>query len=255
VSSFAPFGPRPLEGRVALITGAGGGIGGEVARRFAGAGALLALADRRREPLDALARELAGEEPLLWTGDLAQEEGVTELFGLILARYGRLEVAVNAAGVLTAVPFEEISKAAWDAMIDANLGSAFLVCRECSAPMRRGGWGRIVNFASMAGQVGGVQAGAHYAAAKAGVISLTRSVAKHLAPFGVRCNAIAPAGVETDMLYQFSEEQRARLLAGIPIGRFATPADIAELVLWLASPASDAITGQTINVNGGAYLG
>lgn len=252
---FAPFSAGCLEGKVALVTGAGGGIGSAVARRFAGAGVRLAIADIRAEPLQLVAGTLPGESPLLWTSDLSVEAEVQQLFADILQRFGRIDIAVNAAGVLRATPLEEISKADWDQMMDANVGSAFLVCRECCAPMRAQGWGRIINFSSLAGQTGGLVAGAHYAAAKAAVISLTRSVAKYMAGDGVRCNAIAPSGVETDMLRQFTSEQSAGLLAGIPVGRFATPEDIAELVTWLASPAADFITGQTININGGAYLG
>src|SRR5262249_13720996 len=140
-------------------------------------------------------------------------------------------------------------------LMDANAGTAFLVCRECCEPMRRQGWGRIINFSSLAAQVGGVQSGAHYAASKAAVISLTRSVASYLAPHGVRCNALAPSGVDTEMLEVFNEGQRGVRARGTPAGRFATPEEIAEVVLWLSSPACDYVTGQTLHVNGGAYLG
>lgn len=239
--------------RVSLVTGAGG-IGAAVARRLAAAGYPLALADLREEPLRALAAELPGQ-PLVWSGDLTREESVRELFAAILGRWGRLDVAVNTAGLLRTTRLEDIAKAEWDAVVDANLGSAFLVCRECCAPMRAQGWGRIVNFSSVAGQVGGILSGAHYAASKAAIISLTRSVAKYLAPHGVRCNALAPAGVETEMLAQYSPEQRDSLVRGIPAGRFGTPEEIAEVVYWLTTPGADYITGQTINVNGGSYLG
>ncbi|HTE20555.1 MAG TPA: SDR family oxidoreductase, partial [Armatimonadota bacterium] len=115
--------------------------------------------------------------------------------------------------------------------------------------------GRIINFSSVAAQVGGILSGAHYAASKAAVVSLTRSVAKYLAADGVRCNAIAPSGVETGMLRQYADAEMETLREGIPLKRFGTPAEIAELVLWLASPAADYITGQTLHINGGAYLG
>ncbi|MFN3649860.1 MAG: SDR family NAD(P)-dependent oxidoreductase [Armatimonadota bacterium] len=255
MSGFAPFEPGSLAGRVALVTGAGGGIGAAVARRFAGFGVRLVLADLRPEALERTRAELGEAEALCWAGDLTIEPDVKQLFQQIQERYGRLDIAVNAAGVVRATPFEELTKGEWDQVVNANAGSAFLVCRECCGPMKRQGWGRIINFSSMAGQVGGVVAGAHYAAAKSAVISLTRSVARHLAPHGVRCNAVAPAGVETEMLGAFSDEQRVRLVQSSPLGRFAAAEEIAELVVWLASPASDFITGQTININGGAYLG
>jgi NAD(P)-dependent dehydrogenase (short-subunit alcohol dehydrogenase family) len=245
MSSFAPFDPAMMSGRVALVTGAGGGIGGAVARRFAQLGMRLAIADLREEPVRRLAAELGGEH-LAWAGDLADEGNAAALFAGIMERFGRIDAAVNTAGILDATPFEQLTKAEWDRIMDANLGSAFLVCRHCCEPMRRQGSGRIVNFSSLAGQTGGILAGAHYSAAKAGVISLTRSVAKLLAPHGAGCNAIAPGAVETDMLRQWKPEQQQHLLAG---------EEVAELVLWLCSPASDYITGQTININGGTYLG
>lgn len=242
-------------GRVVLVTGAGGGIGGAVARRFAqDSGTRLVLVDLHAPPLEALAVQLTETECLIWAGDLTQEDGVRDLFRQLLERFGRLDVVVNSAGVLRKTPFEEITKAEWDQVMNANAGSAFLVCREAAGPMRRQGSGRIINFSSIAAQVGGILSGAHYAASKAAVISLTRSVAKLLAPHGVRCNVLAPSGIETDMLAQFTDEQRDTLCAGIPVGRFGTPEEVAEVVYWLASPAADYITGQTINVNGGAFL-
>lgn len=255
MSQFAPYHPTDIRGRICLVTGAGGGIGRAIARRFAQAGACLVLADLHAAGLEATLAELPEAEVFTWTGNLTIETEVKTLFGLILEQYGRIDVVVNAAGVLRTTPFEEIGKAEWDQVMDANAGSAFLVCRECCAPMRRQGWGRIVNFSSVAGQVGGILSGAHYAASKAAVQSLTRSVAKYLAPHGVRCNVIAPSGVETEMLRQFSEAQKDVLREGIPLKRFGAAEEIAELVLWLVSPAADYITGQTININGGAYMG
>jgi 3-oxoacyl-[acyl-carrier protein] reductase len=252
---FQPFDPAVMDGKVALITGASGGIGAAVARRFAGLGVRLALADLREEGLQRTAESLAGGEALTFPGDLTDEETVRQLVRRALERFGRLDIAVNAAGVMKQTRLEAISKAEWDSVLGANLTTAFLVCRECVAPMKAQGWGRIINFSSLAAHAGGIVAGAHYAAAKAGVISLTRSVAKYLAPHGVRCNALAPSGVETEMLRLFTDDEQANLLQGIPLRRFGKPEDITELVLWLASPASDYVTGQTFNINGGAYFG
>lgn len=239
--------------RVALITGAGGGIGRAVARKFASEGYRLALADLNATALGQTRAELP--DAWTWSGDLSCEESVRDLFAQLLERFGRIDAAINAAGVLRIRPFEEITKAEWDQVMSANAGSAFLVCQACCAPMKTQGSGRIVNFSSVAGQVGGILSGAHYAASKAAVISLTRSVAKYLAPYGVRCNVLAPSGVSTEMLAQFTPEQAEALRQGIPVGRFGTAEEIAEVVAWLCSPAADYITGQTINVNGGAYLG
>jgi NAD(P)-dependent dehydrogenase (short-subunit alcohol dehydrogenase family) len=255
MTRFQPFDRSALAGEVALVTGAAGGIGTELAASFAKCGMRLVLADLRREPLERVAEGLDGTDVTVWTGDLASEPQVQQLFRQIVGQHGRVDVAVNAAGIMRVTPLAEITKSEWDRVVDANLGSAFLVCRECIEPMRRQQGGRIVNFASLAGQTGGILAGAHYSAAKAGVISLTRSVAKLGAADGIRCNALAPGGVETEMLALFTPEQQEHLKRGIPLGRFAGPDEIAELVLWLISPASAFITGQTLNVNGGAYFG
>jgi 3-oxoacyl-[acyl-carrier protein] reductase len=243
-----------LTDRVALVTGAAGGIGREVARRFAADGLRLVLADLRDEPLRRAAGSLP-ESTMAWAGDLTSEEQAVDLFTLIQARFGRLDIAVNTAGMLRTTPFERMSKAEWDQVVDANAGTTFLVCREAVKLMRLNRWGRIVNFSSVAGQVGGILAGAHYAAGKAAVISLTKSVAKLYAGEGIRCNAIAPCGVQTEMLHEFTESQREELCRGIPLGRFGTAEEMADIVMWLCSPAADFITGQTINANGGVYLG
>jgi 3-oxoacyl-[acyl-carrier protein] reductase len=255
MTPFARFEPGCLAGQVALVTGAGGGIGSAVAARMAGMGVRLVLADLRPAAVSRAAASLQGADTMIWAGDLADEAAAQELFEQVASRFGRVDAVVNAAGVVRATPLLELTKAEWDAVMDANAGTAFLVCREACRLMREQRSGAIVNFSSLAAQLGGVVAGAHYAASKAAVISLTRSVAKVMAPYGVRCNALAPSGVETEMLDTFTEEQRETLVRGIPLGRFGTAEEIAELVVWLCSPASAWITGQTIHVNGGAFFG
>ncbi len=240
--------------RVVLIAGASGGIGRAIAQRFAQAGDRLVLADLRSESLE-LAPPGADSPPRTIVGDLSDEQVVGELFDEILRDFGRLDVMVNAAGLLRNTPLGQIKKSEWDAVLNANLGVAFLLSRGCVEPMRRQRSGRIVHIASLAGQVGGIRSGAHYAAAKAGVISLTRSMSRLLAPHGVTCNALAPSGVETEMLAQFVEADRAALLEGIPAGRFGTPAEIAAAIFWICSDEAAYLTGQCLNLNGGAYMG
>ncbi len=254
MSSFAPLAAGQLAGRVALVTGAAGGIGAETVRRLVQEGVRVAAVDRSEAGLRTLS-DSVGDSVLAFPADLTDESAVCSLVAQTVERFGELHIVVNGAGVLARTPFEQISKAEWDRVMDINLGSMFLVCRESCPHLKAAGWGRIINLASLAGQVGGVVAGAHYSASKAAAISLTRSLAKYLGPHGIRCNVIAPAGVDTPMLDEFTEPERTVLISGIPAGRFCTPAEIAELVLWLASPATDFITGQTININGGAYFG
>lgn len=248
MNRFRPFGPGCLAGQVAVVTGAAGGIGSATAVRLAELGAVPVLVDLRP------GRHPGLDLPILGC-DLRREREVEALFAGVWADHGRLDVLVNAAGVLRVTPLLELSQAEWEEVIAANATTAFLCCREAARRLIAQGGGSIVNFSSVAAMLGGILSGPHYAASKAAVVSLTRSVAKLLAPTGGRCNVLAPAGVETEMLRQYSLEQREDLRRGIPAGRFGTVEEIAELVCWLASPSSDYVTGQTIHVNGGSYLG
>ena len=244
-----------LAGKVALVTGAAGGIGRAVVTRFAASGAQLALTDVRADALGELAASLSPADPLTVVADLTQEDAVRALVQATFDRFGRIDILVQTAGMLKATPLEEITKPEWDRVMEVNVAAPFLCARACIPVMKAQGAGRIINFSSIAGQVGGIFSGAHYAASKAAVISLTRSLAKYLAPHHICVNAIAPSGVETEMLAQFPDEILNSLRAGIPLQRFGTPGEIAELVLFLSSPAADYITGQTIGINGGSYLG
>jgi 3-oxoacyl-[acyl-carrier protein] reductase len=242
-------------GRVVVITGAAGGIGQACARRFAAEGARLVLADRDEARLQT-ARDEAPETPaLLFAADLGDPAAARELAGRTLAEYGSTDVLVNAVGLLRATPLEEIELGEWDSLLRVNLTAVFLCCQAFLPAMREQGYGRIISMASLAGQVGGMIAGAHYSAAKAGVISLTRSIAKRYAAHGITANAIAPSAVETEMLGAFTEEQLAALRQQTPLHRFTRPEEIADLIAFLASPAAATITGHTVNINGGLYFG
>lgn len=242
-------------GRVVVITGAAGGIGRATARRFAGEGARLVLADRDEAKLQAAGEALAGASALLVAGDLGDPAAARELARRTLDAHGRSDVLVNAVGLLRATPFEEITIDEWDALLRVNLTAVFLPCQAFLPAMREQGSGRIISMASLAGQVGGMIAGAHYSAAKAGVISLTRSIAKRYAAHGVTANAIAPSAVETEMLGAFTDDQLAALQEQTPLRRFTRPEEIADVIAFLASPAAATITGHTVNINAGLYFG
>ena len=250
-TSLERTGPQaPSGGRVAIVTGAGRGLGRAMTLGLTHAGIrVVATAAREHAEIEAVEAE-AGEGmvvPIL--ADVTREADTQRVVATALERFGRLDVAVNAAGMLRLTPFEEIGKAEWDQVMDANAGSVFLVCRECCAPMRRQRSGRIINFSSISGQTGGILSGAHYAAGKAAVISITRSVAKLLAPYGVRCNAIAPAGVDTEMLR--SSPNIASGLEVIAPEDIGTPAEIASAILFLASDEARFVTGASLLVDGG----
>lgn len=243
------------DGRVVVITGAAGGIGTATARRFAAEGARLVLADRDAARLEAARASVPHEQVLLFVQDLTHPEAARGLAEQTLSAFGRADVLVNGVGVLRATPLEEISPEEWESDLSVNLSAVFYCCQAFLPAMRAQRSGRIISMASLAGQVGGVFAGAHYAAAKAGVICLTRSIAKRYAEFGITANALAPAAVETEMLGAFAPEQLASLRQQIPMHRFVDPEEIAGTIAFLASPAAAMITGHTININGGIYLG
>ena len=243
------------DGRVVVVTGAAGGIGTATARRFAAEGARLVLADRDAARLEVLWAAVPAEAITLYPADLTEPEAARALADRALSEFGRADVLVNAVGILRVTPLEEIRPAEWDELLRVNLTAVFLCCQAFLPVMKAQRYGRIISMASLAGQVGGVFAGAHYAAAKAGVISLTRSIAKRYAEFGITANALAPGAVETELLNAFTPEQLAALRQQTPVGRFTHPDEIAGIIRFLASPAAATITGQTVNVNGGMYLG
>jgi 3-oxoacyl-[acyl-carrier protein] reductase len=246
----------PLSNQVAVITGAAGDIGRAVAQRLRSAGAHLALTDLHQEGLEATGRALpaAEAEVLLQVADVTQLDQVAALAERVQEAFGRVDLLVNSHGVLRFTPLDRITKQEWDFVLDVNLGGTFLCCHTFARIMRAQRSGRIINLSSIAGQTGGIRSGAHYAASKAAVISLTKSLAKWLAADGVRVNAIAPSAVEGTMIQTFPEEDQAALVDAIPLRRFARPEEVAEIVCFLASPAADYLTGQVIGLNGGAYM-
>ncbi len=243
---------RTLQGRTALVTGAGRGLGRAIGRRLAALGARVALGDVDEAALDetaGLIRE-AGGEATPYILDVADAAAVRAMF----RQAGPVHVLVNNAGICPRTPPEDIDDAEWDRVLAVNLKGAFLCTREALPGLRAAGWGRVINIASLAGQSGGIAVGVHYAASKAGLLGLTKSFARHLVPHGVTVNAIAPATLDTDLAASWPEEVRADLRAKIPLNRFIAAEEVAEAVAFLCSPAAAAITGATIDVNGGLLM-
>ena len=246
----------PLAGRVALVTGGGRGIGRAIALALADAGADVAICYRERaEAASAVVAQIeaSGRRALAVAADVASREDVRAMVRTTCDRLGGVDVMVNNAGVLQQKPFEEITDADWDHVVDVNLKGTFICSQEVLPVMRRRGGGRIINLASSGGQLGGPLA-VHYSASKAGVISLTRSLARIAAPT-VTVNCIAAGLIETEMTAEeIASAGGAEKLAAIPLRRAGTPEDVAAAAVFLACSA-DYVTGQTINVNGGLYLG
>ena len=240
-----------LTGKVALITGAARGIGMESAALLAEAGAAVALADVNAEGAEVTAVEFRrrGFQAMAVGVDISSEESVKAMLAGADAWKGRLDILVNNAGILDPTPIPEMTAEKWDRMLDVNLRGVQFCSQHAMPYLEAGGGGKIVNMASMAGQLGGFLAGVHYTAAKGGIIALTKAYARYGAPRGVNVNCVAPGFMLTEMT-----RDRADNSSEIPLGRLGTALDAAKAVFFLATPLSDYITGATIDVNGGYYL-
>ena len=247
---------RKLEGKVAIITGASRGIGREIALLFAKEGAQLVLTARNQRLLEAVSAEIrqaGGLAPFLCPLDVKDAQKVDELLDKTLDKYKRVDILVNNAGVTRDGLFVRMSEADWDEVVNTNLKGTFLCMRAVSKVMMRQRSGRIVNMASVIGLTGNAGQ-ANYAASKAGVIALTKSVAKELGSRNVLVNAIAPGFIDTEMTQALSDEVKKNILKSIPVGFFGKPMDVAKTALYLASDESNFITGQVITVDGGMAM-
>ncbi|HET9805176.1 MAG TPA: SDR family NAD(P)-dependent oxidoreductase [Candidatus Acidoferrum sp.] len=246
-----------LAGKVALITGGGTGIGRSIALAFAREGAKVAVVGRRTEKLEAVVREIqsAGGEALAVPCDVSRAADVINAIAGVVAKYGKLDLLVNNAGVLSVSTIEEIAEDEWDRLIDANLKGPFLMCRAALPEFRKVGGGAIVNVSSVLGLVA-MKKRAAYCASKGGLTLLTKAIAIDHGHENIRANCICPSIVETDLVSELfstpdGEKIKRDRLATIPLGRFGKPADIAELAVFLASDESSWLTGAAIPVDGG----
>jgi len=245
-----------LNGRIALVTGASQGIGRACALELARRGAHVALAARNVEKLDAVAAEItaAGGTAKAFTLDVSSEESIKEGAKAVLAEFGKVEILVNNAGITKDILAMRMKKADWDEVLTTNLTGAFLLTQGLMMQMVKNRWGRIINITSVVGETG--QAGqANYAASKAGMIGMTKSLARELASRSITVNAVAPGYIETAMTAILTDEQKNAMTQHIPLGRVGTDLDIAHAVAFLASDEASYITGHTLDVNGGMYMG
>lgn len=243
-----------LRGRTALVTGAGRGLGEAIARGLHAGGARVALADIDEEAVRLLATGLGGRDVIAVSVDVRSKESFGSALQTTADEFGQVDVLVNNAAITLSRPVWEIDQEEWDDVLAVNLRSVLFGCQLAGAVMRTNGWGRIINLSSLAGQQGGLIAGAHYAASKAGILVLTKIFAQELAPFGVTVNALAPAAIRGQMMDAMPQEKVETLASSIPVGRVGQPEEVAAAAVYLASDAAGYVTGATLDINGGRFM-
>jgi 3-oxoacyl-[acyl-carrier protein] reductase len=241
-----------LSGKTALVTGASGGIGKDIARALVGAGATVALSGTRREALEALAAEIGGTTHVL-PCNLADKEETEKLVPAAEAAMGGVDILINNAGVTRDMLFMRMKDEDWDTVLNINLTSAFRLSRAVLRGMMKKRFGRIIGVTSVVGVTGNPGQG-NYAAAKAGMIGMSKSLAGEVASRGVTVNCIAPGFIESPMTDALTDAQKERILSAVPAGRLGTGADVASAAVYLASAEAGYVTGQTLHVNGGMAM-
>jgi 3-oxoacyl-[acyl-carrier protein] reductase len=244
-----------LANQVAVVTGAGRGIGRAIALQFAAHGADVVCVSRTVENSEKVAQEVRASGRKAWglAVDVANAEAVSAAAEKIMAEAGKIDILVNNAGVTRDGLLMRMSEADWDLVLDTNLKGAFLMTKAFSRPLIKQRSGRIINVASVIGLIGNAGQ-ANYAASKAGLIGFTKSVAREFASRGITANVIAPGFIDTDMTSGLNEQLKAEVLKTIPLGQFGQPEDIAGAALFLAGPAGRFITGQVLTVDGGMVM-
>jgi 3-oxoacyl-[acyl-carrier protein] reductase len=245
-----------ISGRVALVTGASQGIGRSCALKLAGRGAAVALAARNQEKLNELVKEItgAGGKAAAFPVDVGDEEQIKSACKAAMTQFGKIDILVNNAGITRDQLVIRMKRSDWEAVLSTNLTSAYLSIQQVIGSMLKQRWGRIINIASVFGQMG--QAGqANYAASKAGLIGLTMAIAREVGSRAITCNAVAPGLIETAMTAGLGDEFKQNAVKQIPLGRVGSPDDVANAVAYLASEEASYITGHVLNVNGGLLMG
>jgi 3-oxoacyl-[acyl-carrier protein] reductase len=240
-----------LTGKGALVTGATGGIGGEIARALKAQGAKVAISGTREDRLRSLAEEIGDVAPLVC--NLKDRAAVASLAAQAESAVGTLDIVVNNAGITRDNLFMRMRDEEWDEVIAVNLTATFVMCRAALRNMMRRRYGRIINIASISGVIGNPGQG-NYAASKAGMVGMTKSIAREVASRGITANCIAPGFIETPMTGALNEKQVEAIAGAIPAGVFGKPEDIAAAVVYLASREARYVTGETIHVNGGMVM-
>lgn len=243
-----------LDGRAAVVTGAGSGIGRATALLLAEEGCRVVAVDRDAEALDALATEL-GEPARVLACDVTASEAPARVVRTAVEAFGRLDVLVASAGIWETSPLDELGDETWHRVLDVNLTAPFRCARAALPAMVANRWGRIVTVSSIAVRTGGGAASAAYVASKAGVVGLTRSLARYGGPYGVTANCVSPGVIDTPMIAGADAEQTRATLEQMPVGRLGDPMEVAAVVALLSSEAAGFVNGAHVDVNGGLVMG
>lgn len=245
-----------LSGQVSIVTGGGRGLGEAMALAFAQEGSHVAVCDVELKIAEQVAKKIQdmGRRSLAIQMDVSKSQEVKANIQRIYNEFGRIDILVNNAGICLVSPIEEIREEDWDLIFAVNVKGVFLCSQAVMGIMKRQKSGKIINLGSIAGKLGGIAAGSHYSASKAAVMCFTKSLARELAPHGVRVNALAPGVIETDMTRMVSEGNWQKYIDTIPLGRIGTAEELAKVALFLASDDSSYLTGEIIDVNGGQLM-
>jgi 3-oxoacyl-[acyl-carrier protein] reductase len=245
-----------LKDRVVIVTGGARGIGKAIALAFIREGAKVALVDVDKEKLEILKNEIEKKKGkvIAIPCDITKSLEVKAMVDQVRNAFDRIDILVNNAGIIKRGTIETVTEEDWDRVIEVNLKGTFNCCKAVVKIMKSQKYGKIVNVSSIAGKMGDITSAPGYGPSKAGIDALTKTLARQLAPYGVNVNAVSPHAIETEMSAQWSEERRKEIIASIPLGRLGKPEDVAEAVMFLASDEASFITGEILDVNGGALM-
>ena len=245
-----------LKDRVAIVTGSARGIGKSISLAFVREDAKVGLVDVDKEKLEVLKNEIGKEKGkvIAIPCDITKSAEVKAMVDQVRNAFGRIDILVNNAGIIRRGTIETVTEEDWDRVIEVNLKGTFNCCKAVAGIMKERGYGKIVNVSSIAGKMGDITSAPGYGPSKAGVDALTKTLARQLAQYGINVNSVAPHAIETEMSAQWSEERRNEIIASIPLGRLGKPEDVANAVLFLASDEASFITGEILDINGGALM-
>jgi 3-oxoacyl-[acyl-carrier protein] reductase len=245
-----------LQDRVAIVTGAGRGLGAAIGRLLSRGGAKVALCDIELKLVEEVCASIRADgcEALALGNDISRPAETDQLVQSTVERFGRVDILVNNAGICPRISIDDMTEADYDQIMDVNLKSVFFLSRAAGNAMKAGRWGRIVNVSSTGGRTGGIFNATVYSASKAGIMSMTKAFARYFAPYNILVNCVAPGTVDTRLMRNLSTTSLETAIDGVPLKRLAHPNEIAEVIAFLASERNSYMTGATVDVNGGAVM-